>query len=223
MKPVASYLRVAEDRALRRLTLTGEVLDLGGDSRSAYQRVFRGSFRITTLNLDQRALPHIVHDLERPLPIPDETYDHVLLINVLEHIYDDRQLVSEASRVLRAHGTMIIVVPFLYPVHMSATTHDYRRFTPDALRRNCMHAGLDVLYVEALGTGAFSAAASLMARALPAPLARCISAAGPIVALFDRLHARIAVTNRPEHYALGYLVVARKGPLARPLHPPDRA
>lgn len=166
MRPVVSYLRAAQDRALRRLTLSGEVLDLGGDSRSAYQRMFGGSFRITTLNLDQSALPHIVHDLERPLPIPDETYDHVLLINILEHIYHDRQLVSEASRVLRDNGTVIIAVPFLYPIHVSAATHDYRRFTADALRRECISADLDVLHVEVLGTGVFSAAASLIARAI---------------------------------------------------------
>jgi hypothetical protein len=145
MRPAVSYLRAAQDRALQTLALSGEVLDLGGDGRASYQRMFSGSFCITTLNLDRSTLPHIVHDLERPLPIPDETYDHVLLINILEHIYHASQLVCEARRVTRVHGTVIIAVPFLYPIHVSDSAHDYRRFTAESLRRECTSAGLDVL------------------------------------------------------------------------------
>jgi SAM-dependent methyltransferase len=205
-----SPLREAQHKALATLTLSGNVLDLGGDQRSAYQRLFRGSFRLTTVNLDHAARPDIVHDLERPLPIADDSYEHVLLINVLEHIYDYKQLLSEASRVTRRNGTVIIAVPFLYPIHRSPTLHDYRRFTDDALRSECAAVGLSVIQLEPLGTGIFSAASSLLWRALRPFRIVFLLLAQPL-RLLDRLHARYARANLPEHYALGYLVVARKG------------
>ena len=163
---------------------------------------------MTTLNLDDDARPNIVHDLECPLPIADEAYEHVLLINILEHIYDYKQLLSEAGRVVRRNGTVIITVPFLYPIHRSPKAHDYRRFTDDALRNECAAAGLSVVQLEALGTGVFCAASSLLARALP--FQRVFSLLAKPIRLLDRLYARRARTNRPEHYPLGYLVVARK-------------
>jgi hypothetical protein len=203
-----SPLRDAQDKALATLTLSGNVLDLGGDQRSAYQRLFRGSFRLTTVNLANDARPDIVHDLERPLPVADEAYEHVLLINILEHIYDYKQLLAEASRVTRMNGTVIIAVPFLYPIHRSPTVHDYRRFTDDALRHECAAAGLTIVQLDALGTGVFCAASSLLSRALPFP--RGFSWLAKPIRLLDGLYATRARTNRPEHYPLGYLVVARK-------------
>ena len=208
MRRFPSPLRDAEHKALAELTLSGRVLDLGGDQRSAYQRLFRGSFRLTTVNLDDEARPDIVHDLECPLPIPDEVYEHVLLINILEHIYDYKQLLSEASRVARRNGTVIIAVPFLYPIHRSPKVHDYRRFTDEALRNECAAVGLSIVQLEALGTGVLCAASSLLSRALPFP--RVFSFLAKPTRLIDRLYARRARTNRPEHYPLGYLVVARK-------------
>ena len=203
-------MRDAQYKALAALTLSGNVLDLGGDLRSAYQALFRGSFRLTTVNLDHAARPDIVHDLERPLPIADEAYEHVLLINVLEHIYDYKQLLAEASRVTRRNGTVIIAVPFLYPIHRSPTLHDYRRFTDDALRHECAAAGLSIVQLEALGTGVFCAASSFLWRALR-PFRGVFSLFAKPLRLLDRLYARFARANLPEHYALGYLVVARKG------------
>lgn len=209
VRPSLSPLRDAQHKALATLTLSGNVLDLGGDQRSAYQRLFRGSFRLTTVNLAHEASPDIVHDLERPLPIADEAYEHVLLINVLEHIYDYKQLLSEASRVTRRNGTVIIAVPFLYPIHRSPTVHDYRRFTDDALRNECAAAGLSIVQLDALGTGVFGVALSLLWRALP-PFRSVLSLLAKPIRLLDRLYARRARSSRPEHHPLGYLVVARK-------------
>jgi len=45
------------------------------------------------------------------LPFPDETFDLILSHEVLEHVRNDRQAVSEMVRVLRPGGRMVIFVP----------------------------------------------------------------------------------------------------------------
>ena len=61
-------------------------------------------------------------------PLADASIDGVLLTQVLEHVADRRLLVEEISRVLRPGGTLLLTVPFIFPLH--GLPHDYARFTP---------------------------------------------------------------------------------------------
>lgn len=45
------------------------------------------------------------------LPFPDESFDVILSHEVLEHVQDDRQAVTEMARVLKPGGRMVIFVP----------------------------------------------------------------------------------------------------------------
>jgi SAM-dependent methyltransferase len=209
---VPSLLRLEEHRALSQIELSGRVLDLGGDKKSGYLDLFKGQFEATTVNLNEGAQPDIIHDLEKPLPVADASYDHVLLINVLEHIFDYRALLSEAKRVTRPGGSIVIVVPFLFPVHPSP--EDYHRFTASALRKECKAAGLKVISMEALGHGVFSARYVLLDRLLP-KLLRMLSFYSVryitygVDALFTSLAKALGKKYDPREYALGYCLVAR--------------
>lgn len=210
---IPSALRLAEHRALEGIELSGRVLDLGGDVRSGYRSLFKGNFEIRTLNLDPKAKPDIVHDLEKPLPIDDASYDHVLLINVLEHVYGYRQLLSETVRVVKPGGSVVIVVPFLFPVHPSP--HDYWRFTEETLRKLLDEAGLSDVQVEPLGRGVFTARYLLLDRLLPSSL-RLLGfysfryAARIIDAAFSVLGSVMGKKYVTSDYALGYCVSGRR-------------
>jgi SAM-dependent methyltransferase len=53
-----------------------------------------------------------VVDLNRdPLPFPDEYFDGVTLLAVLEHIFDPYAVIREVHRVLRPGGELVIDVP----------------------------------------------------------------------------------------------------------------
>lgn len=59
-----------------------------------------------------RELLDRVHALDPDsLPFPDATFDHVILIDVLEHLEDERPLLGEVSRVLKPDGRLIVTVP----------------------------------------------------------------------------------------------------------------
>jgi SAM-dependent methyltransferase len=51
----------------------------------------------------------------RRLPFPDGAFDVVIISEVLEHVHDDRQVIAELTRVLRADGTVAVTVPRWWP------------------------------------------------------------------------------------------------------------
>lgn len=208
-----SLLRRAEHTALSSVILNGSVLDLGGERDAEYLACIKGAFTVTAVNIDPAAKPDIIHDLEKPLPIPDATYDHVLLINVLEHIFDYRALLKEAIRVVRPGGSVVIVVPFLFPIHPSP--HDFWRFTGEALRRVCEELGLAESRIVPLGTGVFAVRHLMLDRLLPGPVRGISNYTARFVTnfadkVFSYLAQRLGKRYTAAEYALGYLVHAHK-------------
>jgi SAM-dependent methyltransferase len=51
----------------------------------------------------------------RRLPFPDGAFDLVIISEVLEHVPDDREVITELTRVLRPNGTVAVTVPRWWP------------------------------------------------------------------------------------------------------------
>lgn len=208
-----SLLRSSEHEELSKIVLSGTVLDLGGDRRSDYQAVFGGKYILTTVNYDQKTRPDIVHDLETPLSIVSSSFDNVLLINVLEHIFHYRELLAESFRVLKLGGQIVVVVPFLFPVHPSPS--DYHRFTAEALRKELGDLRFENIEIISLGGGVFSACYLSIDRLLPRVIQwMSYYSLRYFVQLLDVLMIVSARAFKkkynPAHYALGYCVTAQK-------------
>jgi SAM-dependent methyltransferase len=75
------------------------------------------------------------------LPFADESMDTVLLLEVLEHVGDDRAVLHEIARVLKPGGILLLSVPFLYPLHDAP--YDHRRFTAPGLKAAITRAGME--------------------------------------------------------------------------------
>ncbi len=213
IRSTPSLLRRAEYETLSTIELSGSVVDLGGEMRAGYAEQFKGDFSVTTVNMDTETVPDVFHDLEQPLPFPDASFDHALLINVLEHIYEHRQLLEETVRIVKPSGSVIIAVPFLFPIHPSPK--DFWRYSRQTLEAECKNIGLIVEKIVPLGTGVFSVRYVLLDRLLPAPI-RFLShySLRYVTLLLDRLFTATAHALHkrydPAEYALGYIVHARK-------------
>ena len=90
-----------------------------------------------------------VVDLNCPLPFADESFDSVLLTDVLEHVTEPASLVREIARVLRPAGRLVLSVPFYYLLH--ERPYDYYRYTEFGLRHLCQQAGLRVDVLTPIG------------------------------------------------------------------------
>jgi SAM-dependent methyltransferase len=213
MKSVPTLLRIAEHEALARMTLSGSIIDLGGDARGEYRGYLPGEHTFTTVNLAPHALPDITHDLETPLPCADASFDHALLINVLEHVYHARALLQEAVRVVRPGGSLVVIVPFLFPLHEDP--HDFWRFSRETLERMCAEAGLQNVRITPLGSGIFAARYVMLDRLLPFPVRLLMFytlrfQVWVADAVFTRLAHKLGKKYQPADYALGYAVEAHK-------------
>ena len=86
-------------------------------------------------------------------PLPSESVDAVVMLNVLEHIHDDRAAVCQVARVLKRGGTLVIEVPsgpHLYDAYDKFLRH-YRRYRLDDVCRLVEAAGLRVVDRSHLG------------------------------------------------------------------------
>lgn len=158
-----SILRTQEDAALRNVRFTGRVLDLGGHRGSSYFSLIQSAQPVEIANFDamqpgthasSSGADH-VFDFEKPFPLNDATFDHVISMNVMEHIYNYQNLVRESFRILKPGGTMHVSVPFFFNIHGSP--QDYFRYTNMALTRIFEDAGFAEIKIEILGDGPCSA------------------------------------------------------------------
>ena len=146
-------------------------------------------------------------DLNEPLDLPDQSFDTVLLTEVLEHIARPDMLWGEMARVLRPGGVLILTVPFLYWLHEEP--HDHFRYTEHRLELFCRDHGFSVEELRPTG-GAPEVLLDIVAKhcgvskvlsALHLVVARGLMALPPVKAVSRR-------TGRK--FPLGYCLVARR-------------
>jgi len=92
-----------------------------------------------------KPVDHVVGDY-LAAQLPKAHYDTALLINVLEHLRDDRASVRKARSELRMDGRLVIFVP-AFELLMSGLDRrlgHYRRYTTESLRQLLEGAGFTV-------------------------------------------------------------------------------
>ncbi len=126
-------------RALERTLLAAgrertRLLNIGGKHRGAATSALRARADVEILELDFSLSPltHAVADPQR-LPLPDSSFDAVVVDAVLEHVPDPAAAAREIHRVLRSDGIVFADTPFLLPVH--AGPFDFSRFSHRAHRK----------------------------------------------------------------------------------------
>lgn len=208
-----SIIRTQEHKEFKNISLTGAVLDLGGECGSEYINLISGVYTVTKVNLSKEVGCDVVHDLEvAPLPFESNSFDAVVLNNTLEHIFHARELLSEAVRIAKPGGSVIVTVPFLFPIHPSP--HDYWRFTEEALRQMFKDCGVQQIKITPLGVGVFTVCFNFIERVLPRPLRFLSYFVRPIATFFDWLLFEVVHTNksfiRKDYHSVGYFVVGIK-------------
>jgi len=202
-----SLFRTTFYKALQTINLPGSVLDLGGSRKSGYHELIGGSPTYTVVNIDEYYGYDLQFNVEDKFPVADAEYDHVLCLNLLEHVFNYRHVLNESLRVMKVGGLFVSVTPFSMPVH--GCPHDYFRYTESALRKMLEEAGFTVERLEPMGYGAFACMYQYGSWMLPGMLRRV---AKGIAAGVDSLFLRVSGKYRKiaPNYALGYLAVARK-------------
>jgi SAM-dependent methyltransferase len=132
----------------------GQVLDIGcGEQKPRHymnpDAIYIGLDNYRTATEWYGTRPQIYSDA-RALPFREASFDWVLLLDVLEHIPAPNLSVSEAFRVLKSGGRLILQVPFLYPAHDAPL--DFHRWTLYGLNELARITGFTVVEKMPLGT-----------------------------------------------------------------------
>lgn len=153
----------------------------------------------------------VEHDLNQPLPLPNDAFDTVVLSDVLEHIRQPEQLLAEVQRILAPGGKLLLNVPFFYWLHEQP--YDFYRYSEHALRAFVERAGLRLVSLEGLG-GAPEVLADILGKHLgQVPLvggkaARLLQRASVGVARLAPVSRALALSN--QRFPMAYFLVAEK-------------
>jgi ubiquinone/menaquinone biosynthesis C-methylase UbiE len=140
------------------------VMDIGCSSGFLLQALQRQLPHLTLIGADcvQEPLEALAKSLPRvPLlrfdllecPLPDASLDAAVLLNVLEHIEDDKAALRQVYRLLKPGGIAVIEVPAgpeLFDVYDKQLLH-YRRYRMDGLTALVRSCGFEVISRSHLG------------------------------------------------------------------------
>lgn len=213
MKRVLSLLRKCEYEEISKIKIDGKILDLGGDRRSGYHELIGGDHIIEIVNLNEACVPDYKFNLEENFLLKEESYDAVICLNVLEHVFNFQNVINESFRILKPGGKFIGATPFLFNIHGSPD--DYFRYTESALKKIFKDAGFRDIEIKELGYGLFSVLYQLKFGLYRPDFVKSI--AMNISIFLDKLiFHKFLKLIRPNHHLtqkflpLGYFFIAKK-------------
>lgn len=144
---------------LAMLSQFGEVLGAERDAQAAQLAKARG------------VAPVVRASLPDALPLAAGEFQCITLLDVLEHIDDDRATLAAVHRLLAANGQVLLTVPafpFLWGPH-DVAHHHKRRYRARQLRQLLQDAGFEIITLSYYNTWLFPlvAVARLLRKCLP--------------------------------------------------------
>jgi SAM-dependent methyltransferase len=151
----------------------GDVLDVGGGTFVATAIEEGVPFdRWTVVEPSAADLPSVADSRVRTrvgdgcaLDIPDGSFDTVLSIQVLEHVFEPVRMIEELYRVTKPGGTLVVMAPQTANIHHAP--HHYQNITRYWLEEAAHRLGAAVVEYHAMG-GAWSTIASRLLLQYPA-------------------------------------------------------
>lgn len=96
-----------------RLPAGGKVLEIGAGS--GHSREFFSGMDVTRLDILPGPWVDMVADAH-DIPVPDESFDAIVMLDVLHHLADLPKFFSEVQRILRPGGRCVMIDPGITPV-----------------------------------------------------------------------------------------------------------
>lgn len=117
-------------------------LDYGCGERPYGEELARVARQVIAVDIGANPLADIRIEVNAPLPLATASLDLVASFQVLEHVEDYRRYLSEAARVCRRSGCLLLSAPCAWPYHPHPT--DLRRWTLPGLVVDLRAAGFEV-------------------------------------------------------------------------------
>tara|TARA_B110000444_G_C18798823_1_gene576326 strand:- start:850 stop:1515 length:666 start_codon:yes stop_codon:yes gene_type:complete len=150
-----SLLRIAQINEVKRIEINGSVLDLGSKkSVTNVTNYLNTKNKIVYGDNYSEDPDDLKIDLEKVGQLNGIKYDNILLLNVLEHIFDYKSCLQNCHSILNKNGKFFGSTPFIFRIHGSP--QDYFRYTEDALKRLLDDSGFKEIEIKILEGGIFA-------------------------------------------------------------------
>lgn len=128
--------------------LTGSLLEIGSQDRISIQNMF-SNFTVDTLDIVDTYNPTYVGDITKHnTQIPDNSYDCIACLEVLEHTLNPFDAVKELRRILKHGGYLLVSAPLNWRIH--GPVPDCWRFTEYGWR--VLLKDFDIIEIDTLET-----------------------------------------------------------------------
>ncbi|MBM3248714.1 MAG: methyltransferase domain-containing protein [Candidatus Omnitrophica bacterium] len=95
----------------------GKVLDLGCGNGDYAKRLKDLGFEVIASDMDlerfkyHNLIKFEASNLDKPLPFPDNSFDYVLFLEVIEHLYNPDFVIEQVSRIIKPKGSLFLSTP----------------------------------------------------------------------------------------------------------------
>jgi len=142
---------------IRKFARRGKVLDVGAGTGKILEELQRKGWEAIGVDGEKEAIAWSkkrgvkvkqIDIAEKRLPFPSNRFDLVLMLDVLEHISNDRKITGEVKRILKPRGILIITVPayqWLYSYWDKMMGHE-RRYSCGSLKKLIANSSFNILH-----------------------------------------------------------------------------
>jgi SAM-dependent methyltransferase len=126
--------------------ISGNILDVGCGQKP-YLPLFNYN-KYIGLDIENPGHDHANEDIDvyydgGRFPFPDECFDSILCNQVLEHVFEPEEFLSEIGRSLKPNGHFLLTVPFVWDEHEQP--NDYARYSSFGLKYLLNKSGFEII------------------------------------------------------------------------------
>ena len=127
--------------------ISGKTLDVGC-GKKPYQSLFKNVTQYIGMDIEESGHDHKNEDIDvfydgHTFPFEDNSFDSMICNQVLEHVFNPTEFLSEMHRVLKQDGKVLLTVPFVWDEHEQP--YDYARYSSFGLKHLVETAGFEVI------------------------------------------------------------------------------
>lgn len=139
---------------IQKIKFNGSILDLGSKkSESNVTNFINSNENIKYADKHSNNANDIKIDLEKNEDLNNIEYENVLLLNVLEHVFNFNNCLNNCYKILTKNGNFYGSTPFFFRIHESP--NDYFRYTEQSLIIMLKEAGFKNINIKVIGGGIF--------------------------------------------------------------------
>lgn len=148
-----SILRIMQVMEIKNLRLKGSIIDVGSKKSLTNISNFLNNEQIYYADKYSDNEKDIKIDLEKIMNNHHIKYDNLLLLNVLEHIFNYKNCLKNCHFLLKKNGNFYGSTPFLFRIHGSPS--DFFRYTEEALIKILIDSDFKKIKVKVICGGLF--------------------------------------------------------------------